>query len=947
VGISSLCSSWNPCNPWCRQIVDDPGAVSPTGSIVYEPETGGLTLERQRWADVLASCSELRITPSAPTLRVIALPSTQPVEVELLAELLPEGCSGGASPPLLWSLDPFEFATITEAGKLTLVTPVAGPIAVTAYAGALVGTTTVEVRVEATDLSLAPDGTADQFSGSGSLPDAAELLYPYRGVVFPLGLPAPLVQWDTHGLAAQAIKLTLRKTTPSGAPFSWSTILPEMHELLLAPPAALPSLSGPRAVIPEEVWRLFERSARGSEAEIVIQRLTQGALRRELPLPMAFADGPLRGTLYYQSLGTRLVENSGPIAELESGRFGAATLALPLGQARPSVAAGFTSPGYPSPDGKGCRLCHSVAAQGSLLITNRYLNSANTADQGDSLLFELATSTPSGGQPFPAPTPNGGLYGFGAIHPGGTLLFGSAGPPAAVEMTPVPGGLEGSAGDVPSRLYSLRPDRLGEVVEPSGLPAELRAALPSFSPEGIRVVFTHYGGTVDGVEGDRRSLGVLTFAPEELRFFGFQRLFTEPSEPCSAEFGSDDPCTSVWPSFLPLDTGVVFEREVLNNGRVPGAERADFGGTRAGCAASEDSDCDDQGSRGELWWVTLQGSAARLSAANGRDAAGRVTLPTGTDGHDAVNEALLNYQPLASPAAMGGYYWVAFTSRRLYGNVARLNPWWSDPRHQRLAGEDGVTTKKLWMAAIDPSAQPGTDPSRPAFYLPGQELLAANSRAAWALPTCREPFLERSSENQCTTDADCCGAPAEARCAVDFPLLAPPIRHCIPVSPGVCIEDGSLLPCANDGDCCGAANGSRCASGTCRSLPELEVYLPGQVVRDFVAECPRDTEPVWRELQFQADTPEGTRVEFWVQSAAQETELDTAEPPMLLLELPGFYAPGQWRISANPVDRVLRMGNIVPGPFLRLIMRLVPSSDQRSAPTLLAWRQLYDCIDAR
>ena len=88
-----------------------------------------------------------------------------------------------------------------------------------------------------------------------------------------------------------------------------------------------------------------------------------------------------------------------------------------------------------------------------------------------------------------------------------------------------------------------------------------------------------------------------------------------------------------------------------------------------------------------------------------------------------------------NPIASGGYAWVVFTSRRMYGNVAQIAPWTSDPRHYPWL--DQVTDKKLWVAAVDLNAAPGTDASHPAFYLPGQELHAGNSRGYWTVAPCR------------------------------------------------------------------------------------------------------------------------------------------------------------------------------------------------------------------
>ena len=152
-------------------------------------------------------------------------------------------------------------------------------------------------------------------------------------------------------------------------------------------------------------------------------------------------------------------------------------------------------------------------------------------------------------------------------------------------------------------------------------------------------------------------------------------------------------------------------------------------------------------------------------------------LPTGPTNHG--NDTVLNYEPTVNPIASGGYIWVIFTSRRLYGNVATTDPWQSDPRNYDVTKVANTTTKKLWVAAIDfeRKARHRLQPL-PAFYLPAQELLAGNmrgflgarslqgrravvhraatsaatgtaSRAAatrgWSAPTCRPMHSARSS----------------------------------------------------------------------------------------------------------------------------------------------------------------------------------------------------------
>ena len=143
----------------------------------------------------------------------------------------------------------------------------------------------------------------------------------------------------------------------------------------------------------------------------------------------------------------------------------------------------------------------------------------------------------------------------------------------------------------------------------------------------------------------------------------------------------------------------------------------------------------------------------RLDQLNGYSAAAACTSRTtraGANTHTSAQDATLNYEPTVNPIASGGYAWVVFTSRRMYGNVAQLDPW-SERSAQLPVAATQVTDKKLWVAAIDLNAPPGTDPSHPAFYLPAQELLAGNSRGFWTVDACkttadlrdRRPVLRR------------------------------------------------------------------------------------------------------------------------------------------------------------------------------------------------------------
>ena len=194
---------------------------------------------------------------------------------------------------------------------------------------------------------------------------------------------------------------------------------------------------------------------------------------------------------------------------------------------------------------------------------------------------------------------------------------------------------------------------------------------------------------------------------------------------------------------MPTNDGVVYELETKSNGR-------DTAGTRG----SNDNhyDTSEDGAHGELWWVDLATKTpTRLDTLNGLvTATGLPYIPAhATAVNHVADDLTLNFEPTVNPVPSGGYAWVVFTSRRLYGNVATINPYWSDPRNDDLSSTP--TTKKLWVAAIDLNAKPGTDPSHPAFYLPAQELLAGNSRGFWVVDPCQ------ANGTSCITGDECCG----------------------------------------------------------------------------------------------------------------------------------------------------------------------------------------------
>ncbi len=331
-------------------------------------------------------------------------------------------------------------------------------------------------------------------------------------------------------------------------------------------------------------------------------------------------------------------------------------------------------------------------------------------------------------------------YAFPALFPDGMFLFSNS--------SPLPGTGNGAA----SALFAVPS---GNPITASGLPGGLRAGMPAFSPDGKHVAFNYYSS-------DQKTLASMDFAKPGT----FSNLMTL-NTPASGKNG--------WPSFLPTNDAVVYQLETASNG--------EFFATRESCGG-----CND-GSHGELWWVDLATKTAhRLDKANGQG-----YVPQGPNGHTV--DATLNFEPTVNPVPSGGYAWVVITSRRMYGNVASINGFWSDPRDHDIS--QTATTKKLWVAAIDLNGKAGTDPSHPAFYLPAQELLAGNSRGFWVVDPCKPTGIS------CESGDECCGGYCQPS---DGGLV------CSPNKPPCAME---FDKCATDGDCC---TGLICINGRC-ALP--------------------------------------------------------------------------------------------------------------------------------
>jgi hypothetical protein len=565
---------------------------------------------------------------------------------------------------------------------------------------------------------------------------------------------APLLQWDWSFGDADAIQIQLR--TSSGS-FSWTGVFGR--------PAILQQTGGKfiRHPIPQDVWTMATNTAGGptpggmpDQLGLTLVVAKGGQAYGPISLTWTIAPGRLEGAIYYNSYGTTLVKNSATDGfDYYGKQYGAGTLSIQSGATSPTLVAGINSINATTGDGTGCRVCHTVSGDGKTLVTQASLS---YVQYSNSVYINLANDLTGGAGTSLATTD----LAFPALTKDGTLLFSAS------------GGMIN--GDISSQLYAMPAGT--PVAGVTGLSAGFQASLPAFSPDGKHLSFNFWGGTLNSgtgtLQADQASLAILDF--DGIKAFSNPRFLQTPTVGASVTYSS----------FLPTNTAVVFESELSN----PSNQWA----------------FTSSGNTGELWWVDVATAKAhRLDLLDGYTAAGTTYLPggNGPDGgvtHTPAQDPTLNYEPTVNPIASGGYAWVVFTTRRMYGNVAQLDPWASDPRHYPWLDE--ITDKKLWVAAIDLNAAPGADASHPAFYLPGQELHAGNSRGYWTVAPCRP------DGQSCMAGDQCCGGYCEP--SPDGGLVCsttPPNTNC----------SGLGDRCTSSADCCDSTES--CINGYCSIIP--------------------------------------------------------------------------------------------------------------------------------
>ena len=355
-----------------------------------------------------------------------------------------------------------------------------------------------------------------------------------------------------------------------------------------------------------------------------------------------------------------------------------AIMSLRPGQAAPNVVVA------------GCRVCHAVSADGSTMVS---ANEPTVGTATDSV-WNLKNNAAPGYQ-----APNR-TWVFGALYPDGSKFMNygavaNVGNPDAPWAPDVRG--VGQHGNLPATLYNTA---TGAVIPSTGLSTAPYMMMPTFSADGTMIAFTHY----DKDQG--HTIAVMNFDNATNTFSNLRDVATLPA------------ATYVgWAAITPDDNFVFF----AGGTHIEYSTISDDPGNTAYPA-----NCVDPTSNLYLAHIPSMTNVA-ANELNGRTPAGTSYMPFADD-------VDLNYEPTILPEAVGGYFWVVFTSRRNYGNLVNGDPYDRHLRDRARARSSG-SRPSTSRTRRSPTRWPRTS-RHPAFYLDGQELASGNMRGFWALDPC-------------------------------------------------------------------------------------------------------------------------------------------------------------------------------------------------------------------
>jgi hypothetical protein len=632
---------------------------------------------------------------------------------------------GGTPSDLTWSVDNPRIGTIDANGVLHVAGSVGGVITVTASAGGRNVSIPLTVNVDIVQPGTVAQGDQTTLQTGGAGDATFRWLYPYDKTVFPRGLTAPVLQFGGTAATATYLKITTKHFSYQG----------------YGAAAAVPL----QVTIPADIWTGVTSTAGANDAvQIAVSKLSGGQASGPVTQSWYVAQDSLKGVIYYSTYRSPL---TGGVTAANGGG---------LLRIRPGQQAEVVQP-IPK-----CAVCHSVSANGSVLALGR----DNQADEHgewnpvDSSTYDLGAT---GNVTMRTTTTEGRTFAMAGLSPDGALAMTTGLPPATWSPF-IEHGVYSGVG-FPTSLVDTR---TGMPVAAPTLATNVKYAItPMFSPDGAHVAF---------INGDKDTMGCTDVGSitspncrHVLTMLDANLMATPPAFSNSVDLIDQNGGGKLvaWPTFLPDSKGIIYHE----------------GDSVDSCGFNTDANAQSAALYAEVKLVETDTKTIKvLNALNGRNDMGQIYLPYGE-----MAEGRMDYEPNVLPIAVGGYYWVLFTSRRAYGNtigpdgtVKTISPTTNPiaPGAHDPWGDASAPSwrKKIWIAAIDIDHAGKPDPSHPAFFLPGQELESANMRAFGALPPCKP------DGQSCESGSDCCNGfcrqAAGANSSAGAVCVPPPMNTC-------------------------------------------------------------------------------------------------------------------------------------------------------------------------
>ncbi|HEY4102926.1 MAG TPA: hypothetical protein VGM44_03510, partial [Polyangiaceae bacterium] len=344
--------------------VDGAGASAGNGSAgtsgnsagssgIIVPDGGGID------ADGGGAVSDLSVTPANPEIDVTianGMVTSITGGADAKGTIAFQAQSGGMMVPAVWSIDRGELGTLDVSGGGFVPNGNFGGVGiVSALYGKAVATTKVTIKLTITQNggSWDPTTTTPGVGGIGGVggeaPGAAiddmtqklllgtaqmpanpgefGLLYPYDGTVWPRGVFAPLLQWQTTHMSS-AIYVHLSQANYDFQGFYTSANVAREH-------------------IDQKAWQVATNANGGDKLHVEV-RITDGtAVYGPVSEDWIVASSPLKGTVYYNSYSTTLAD------QIPNAPAAAAILAIKPGRSDPELA-------LPGAKDK-CIVCHTVS----------------------------------------------------------------------------------------------------------------------------------------------------------------------------------------------------------------------------------------------------------------------------------------------------------------------------------------------------------------------------------------------------------------------------------------------------------------------------------------------------------------------------------------------------------------------------------------------------------